>query len=211
MADLCGFCGTKIAFSNPRLSAQGIDSFNKYYASEHSDLCRSCSKDSIEEARKEIYKETVTLRAAVTSNLQLVPVLSIHSPADWKYDAVTIVTAQTVTGTGIFSDVASTFTDIFGAQSGSYVGKIKGGEALCKQALRIEAIERDCNAILAVDIDYAEVGGSKAMIMVCMTGTAVKLGDDGTLSDGTFHAIEELRTSYRRIKFLQSLDFDRLA
>jgi hypothetical protein len=36
-------------------------------------------------------------------------------------------------------------------------------------------VELGGNAILATDIDYAEVGGGKGMLMVCMTGTAVLL------------------------------------
>jgi hypothetical protein len=33
------------------------------------------------------------------------------------------------------------------------------------------------NAVIATDIDYAEVGGVRAMLMVCMAGTAVRLNN----------------------------------
>jgi uncharacterized protein YbjQ (UPF0145 family) len=41
--------------------------------------------------------------------------------------------------------------------------------------LRKETLELGGNAVLATDIDYAEVGGDKGMLIVCMTGTAVLL------------------------------------
>lgn len=37
--------------------------------------------------------------------------------------------------------------------------------------------------MVGVDVDYAEVAGSRAMLMVCMTGTAVKVDDPVMLGD----------------------------
>ena len=39
------------------------------------------------------------------------------------------------------------------------------------------------NAVIATDIDYGEVGGAKAMLMVCMTGTAVLAGENCLAGD----------------------------
>ncbi|MBE5322140.1 heavy metal-binding domain-containing protein [Pedobacter sp. MR2016-19] len=40
------------------------------------------------------------------------------------------------------------------------------------------------NGIIATDVDYAEVGGAKAMVMVCMAGTAVKIKNQDTVFKG---------------------------
>ena len=96
-------------------------------------------------------------------------------PFGWEYDSLALVTAQSVTGTGIFADIGSIFTDAFGAQSGMYVSKIQQGEELCSSRLRLDALKLGAHAVIGVDVDYADVGGSKSMLMVCMTGTAVRL------------------------------------
>jgi uncharacterized protein YbjQ (UPF0145 family) len=82
---------------------------------------------------------------------------------------------QSVTGTGVFAEFTSSWTDFFGAQSNAYNQKIAAGEMICQTQLRLKCVELGGNAILAIDIDYAEVGGLKGMLMVCMTGTAVLL------------------------------------
>lgn len=150
--------------------------------------CDKCGGEAYAEARRQLSDESTALKTALKQILPRVPVVSLQNPMGWTYEPIAIVTGQTVTGTGIFSDVASAFTDLFGAQSGSYNSKLREGENLCKTQLRGQAIELGGNAVLAVDVDYAEVGGQRAMLMVCMTGTAVRItglspADDSFLTD----------------------------
>jgi uncharacterized protein YbjQ (UPF0145 family) len=150
--------------------------------------CNKCGDAAYAEARQQLSNESSALKATLKHILPRVPVVSLQSPMGWTYEPIGIVTGQTVTGTGVFSDVASAFTDLFGTQSGTYNSKLREGENLCKTQLRGQTIELGGNAVLAVDIDYAEVGGQRAMLMVCMTGTAVKITglsppDDSFLTD----------------------------
>jgi uncharacterized protein YbjQ (UPF0145 family) len=115
-------------------------------------------------------------------HLPAVPLLSLHLPMGWDYEPITIVTAQSVTGTGLFSDVGSFFTDVFGLQSGMFREKLKDGEDICKKAIRLETLKLGGHGVLGIDVDYAEVGGTKAMLMVSMTGTAVRLKNLDILS-----------------------------
>jgi len=41
--------------------------------------------------------------------------------------------------------------------------------------LRLSAAQIGATAVIGTDIDYSEVGGGKGMLMVCMSGTAIKL------------------------------------
>lgn len=124
----------------------------------------------------------------------------------WSYEPIGIVTAQTVTGTGIFSDVASAFTDLFGTQSGTYNTKLREGENFCKASLQSQAIELGGNAVLAVDVDYAEVGGQRAMLMVCMTGTAIKVADcQSSLSGHLTTLADAHQTALRASKLDEAL------
>jgi hypothetical protein len=48
------------------------------------------------------------------------------------------------------------------------------------------------NAIIAVDIDYSEMGGEKGMIMVCMSGTVVKLNNLDVLDQYKVDSIKKI-------------------
>ena len=76
---------------------------------------------------------------------------------------------------GVVSEFTSSFTDLFGVQSGRFNKKLKAGEDICFAQLRKQALDLGGNAVIATDIDYSEVGGGKGMLMVCMGGTAIKL------------------------------------
>ncbi len=60
---------------------------------------------------------------------------------------------------------------------------------MCLNILRKKAIELGANAIVAVDIDYAEVGGGKGMLMVCMAGTAIYVKNVEILGENTANAL----------------------
>nr|MBI1231346.1 heavy metal-binding domain-containing protein [Cytophagales bacterium] len=107
--------------------------------------------------------------------INFVPIVTLHTPQDWKYQSLQIVSAQSVTGTGVITEIASSWTDFFGMESGRYNEKLKTGEDNCKSILRFQALQMGGNAILGADIDYSEAGAGKGMLMVCMAGTAVKI------------------------------------
>lgn len=149
---------------------------------EASARCQKCVEPA-SDVNEALSRKISTLQNSVARKLPLIPVVSIHSPLGWDYKCLGVVTAQSTTGTGLWSDVTSAFTDLFGAQSKVYNSKIRDGEDLCLAALRMQALKLGGNAVIAVDIDYAEVGGQRAMLMVCMTGTAVHLSNAEMVSD----------------------------
>jgi uncharacterized protein YbjQ (UPF0145 family) len=174
----CGNCGEALKSGfiseNWELAPAKIAAIN--LAGNHLETaCNKCGDSLWSEAKVSLEGERFRLQQALPDALSNVPIASIHSPARWEYDVLSVVTAQSVTGTGLFSDVTSAFTDLFGTQSGSYNAKLREGENLCKTAMRVQALSLDGNAIVAADVDYAEVGGQRAMLMVCMTGTAIRL------------------------------------
>jgi uncharacterized protein YbjQ (UPF0145 family) len=159
--------------SNQAFTESQLALINLWTAEPLSAACNKCGDETLRDARKDLGVELIRAQSSLRSAIASVPILSLQSPVGWIYRPIGVVTAQTVTGTGMFSDVASAFTDLFGTQSGTYNAKIREGENICQASLRSQAIELGGNAVLAVDIDYAEVGGQRAMLMVCMTGTVV--------------------------------------
>jgi hypothetical protein len=72
----------------------------------------------------------------------------------------------------------------------------------CRNQLRFKAVKLGCNAIIATDVDYAEVGGGKGMLMVCMAGTAVKLANPRDVLTIDFEKLEALQTAVEDLKNL---------
>jgi uncharacterized protein YbjQ (UPF0145 family) len=153
------------------------------------------------------YKARLLINEELEKALAVIPIVSLQAPVGWNYGVRGLVTAQSVTGTGWFSDFTSAFTDAFGAQSKVYNQKIKEGENICKRSLRLQALALGGNAILATDVDYAEVGGDKAMLMVCMTGTAVSLENKNILGVDATKNYDKLPTIYEHFKVLDNFTF----
>lgn len=83
------------------------------------------------------------------------------------------VCANVVLGVNIFSDIAASFTDIFGGKSNSYQNKLELIQKDVIKQLKDKSIYLGANAILSCRIDFDEIsGGGKSMFMVSASGTA---------------------------------------
>jgi uncharacterized protein (AIM24 family) len=69
----------------------------------------------------------------------------------------------------------------------------------------MKALELGGNAIVAADIDYAEVGGLKGMLMVAATGTAVMLNNLDVLGAKNIEIINNLQGSIERLRLIEGL------
>jgi uncharacterized protein YbjQ (UPF0145 family) len=164
--------------------------------------CSKCIPELWSQAANRFRSQSSALQVAYSELLPYVPVVTIQSPLDWKYKVIQMVTAQSVTGTGVLTEFASTFTDLLGMQSGRFNSKIKSGEDICRAQIKMQCIEVGGNAVIATDIDYAEVGGDKGMLMVCMSGTAVRLENPDVLGEGRLEKFRELSYTFNKIKDL---------
>lgn len=151
--------------------------------------CGKCSSNLLLEGPDIIYKERVKIFKYLELNISKIRIISAHFPYGWEYDSLSIVTGQSVTGTGFVSEFKSGFSDFFGGQSGSFNTKIAKGEQLCFSQLRSKALQLGANAIIGTDIDYGDVGEGKGMLLVCTAGTAIRiknteiLGEDSEIID----------------------------
>lgn len=84
------------------------------------------------------------------------------------------VSAQVVAGTGLFSDIAASVSDIVGGRSGSYQKQLSSINAEVLDRMRSEAVRMRANCVLGLRVDHDEVSGKgKSMFMVTASGTAV--------------------------------------
>lgn len=151
------------------------DFINEFSDAKSPGYCTKCFRPLLDEA-----VETYNLRKAkatetIKNLIDQIPIVTIQSPLNWDYEVIGMITSQSVTGTGLVAEIVSDWTDFFGKQSNTYNKKLREGEDRCKAQLRMEALNLGANAIIAADIDYSEAGGTKGMLMVCISGTAVRL------------------------------------
>jgi uncharacterized protein YbjQ (UPF0145 family) len=209
---ICPNCSTPIKSgimsSVKLLSEEKISIINIFDANKATGYCNKCGNTLFEAAKNGIIAEKQSLMNEILNLLQFIPVISTHSPLNWDYRVLRMVTGQSTTGTGVISEFTSSFTDLFGMQSGRYNKKIKSGELMCFNQLRMQTIDMGGNAVTATDIDYSELGGDKGMIMVCMAGTSVELKNLKVLGEEAEIKIKELFDKKLRLKQLNNINLE---
>lgn len=85
---------------------------------------------------------------------------------------IEVISAQTVLGTGFFSELAAWAADLFGAESRTLARKLEAARVLSLRKLRQRALELGADAVIATSFAYSS--NSRSMVSVAATGTAVK-------------------------------------
>ncbi|MEE3316767.1 MAG: heavy metal-binding domain-containing protein [Pseudomonadota bacterium] len=88
-----------------------------------------------------------------------------------------VVATEVVMGMNIFKDVLANVRDIFGGRSGAVQNTLRDARNAAFEDIKLQAAQLGADAIIAVDIDYHSIstGSSVNMMMVAVTGTAVKV------------------------------------
>ena len=175
---------------------------NEYKEPKAEGYCSKCGKKLLEKYSNQIVEERKNLTNQMQELITNMPVISIHTPLNWDYQVIGMVTGQSSTGTGVITEFTSSFTDFFGAQSGRHNEKLKAGEDMCFVQLRKQAMDLGANAVIATDIDYSEIGAGKGMLMVCMAGTAVKLNNVDVIGKGKSESLDKLQEVNDRLNWL---------
>ncbi|WP_291389536.1 heavy metal-binding domain-containing protein [Devosia sp.] len=90
-------------------------------------------------------------------------------------DYLGIVTGEVIVGANIFKDIFAGIRDIVGGRAGAYESTLRDARNEAFAELRAEAERLGADAIVGVDIDYEVVGQGGSMLMVSVSGTAVRL------------------------------------
>jgi len=87
-------------------------------------------------------------------------------------DYLGIVTGEVIVGANIFKDLLAGIRDIVGSRAGAYESTLRSAR---HQAFsELEAARMGADAVIGVDIDYEVVGQGGSMLMVSVSGTAVR-------------------------------------
>lgn len=86
-----------------------------------------------------------------------------------------VVTGEAILGANIIKDIFASFRDFFGGRSDAYEKELCKARTIAFDELNKEAEALGCNAVVGIDIDYETVGAKGSMLMVSVSGTAVKV------------------------------------
>jgi uncharacterized protein YbjQ (UPF0145 family) len=86
-----------------------------------------------------------------------------------------VVTGEAVLGANLFRDLFAGIRDIVGGRAGSYEKELRRARETAFEELQEAASRLDANAVVAVDIDYEVLGEKNGMLMVSVSGTAVRV------------------------------------
>ena len=161
--------------TNYILANDDVEFINIFKPEKSDAYCYECGFQLLSNCKSKLNSQKAEQRSLIADLLINIPVITLQNPNDWVYTIIDMVSAQSVSGTGVISEIASSWSDLTGGQSQALGTKLSNGEDICKNQLRAKAVAIGANCVIGTDIDYAEVGGTKGMLMVCMAGTAVSL------------------------------------
>ncbi len=87
-----------------------------------------------------------------------------------------IVNGEAIIGANIFRDLFSSVRDVVGGRAGGYERALSGARDAALEDLIASAKELGADGVVGIDFDYEVLGAENGMMMVAVSGTAVKLG-----------------------------------
>ena len=85
-----------------------------------------------------------------------------------------IVTGEAIVGANIFQDLFANIRDIVGGRSAAYEQELARARTIALEELQAAAQQMGAEAVVGVDLDYEVLGANNGMLMVSVSGTAVK-------------------------------------
>lgn len=86
-----------------------------------------------------------------------------------------IVAGETIIGANAFKDFKACLSDFFGGRSGAYENVLSKARETATKEMIERAEQMGANAIVGIDYDYETIGAQGSMLMVSVTGTAVRI------------------------------------
>ena len=86
-----------------------------------------------------------------------------------------IVVGEAILGANIFKDIFGAIRDIVVGRAGAYEEEMGRARDIASQEIEDEARALGANAIVGIDLDYEVLGAKNGMMMVSVSGTAVRI------------------------------------
>jgi uncharacterized protein YbjQ (UPF0145 family) len=86
-----------------------------------------------------------------------------------------LVNGEAIIGANIFRDLFSSVRDVVGGRAGGYERALAGARDAALDDMKAAARELGADGIVGIDFDYEVLGEANGMMMVAVSGTAVKM------------------------------------
>ena len=86
-----------------------------------------------------------------------------------------LVNGEAIIGANIFRDMFSSVRDVVGGRAGGYERALAGARESALEELIKSARELGADGVVGIDFDYQVLGETNGMMMVSVSGTAVKM------------------------------------
>ena len=86
-----------------------------------------------------------------------------------------LVNGEAVIGANIFRDMFSAVRDVVGGRAGGYERALSGARQAALDEAKQAARALGADGIVGIDFDYEVLGETNGMMLVSVTGTAVKM------------------------------------
>jgi len=86
-----------------------------------------------------------------------------------------LVNGEAIIGANIFRDMFSSVRDVVGGRAGGYERALAGARDAALNDMKAAARELGADGIVGIDFDYEVMGEANGMMMVAVSGTAVKM------------------------------------
>lgn len=113
-------------------------------------------------------------RAMREAELDAIVLSTTAHPEEWTRDIVGIVNGFSVIGTGPLAGLLSNVTDLLGIESKSYHDKLVKAKNNALERAKEEAHALGANMIFGIQVNITEIGANISMLLVSVTGTALK-------------------------------------
>jgi uncharacterized protein YbjQ (UPF0145 family) len=86
-----------------------------------------------------------------------------------------LVAGEAILGANLFRDLFASIRDVVGGRSGACEQVLQDARETAISDLTAKAARMGANAVIGVDIDYETIGSNGSMLMVSVSGTAVRI------------------------------------
>jgi UPF0145 protein yruck0001_19990 len=203
----CPNCGKKLSGlfgQSAELMDEKITRYlNKQTGENKEAYCSACYEPMYSNFFNAQKKQKHEIDLRINEIIHSLPLLTCPAPQGWDYEVLGMVNTQTTSGTGFLTDLSQGINDMLGMGSARTNSKIAQATEKCKSDLRIECASLGGNAIISTNMAFNEVGGNSAnMLMVCMSGTAIKVKDMNNFTSETRENLMEITKLASELKEL---------
>lgn len=174
MAGICPVCGEKVGglMGMPK-PGEDMKKRGESLGVYQEGMCAICLSRAIrgkapKKTEEEINKEVQTIADAVPK------MFSSPSPVPAAGEDRGLVTGYCILGTGPLTSLFSAVTDTFGMKSNAYLEKARTAEKEALSMMKLEALKLGADAVYRVRINLTEATSGNGMLMVSVSGAAVK-------------------------------------